>query len=45
MHPFWESELRLFLKKLIFMVQKRLASEKLSMFDGKYDAIKIKQFS
>jgi len=34
-----------FIEQLIFIVRKRLIYEKASIFDGKYDAIKIKQFA
>ena len=33
------------LEEPIFIVQRRLAYEKASIFDGKYDTIKIKQFA
>ena len=33
------------LEHSIFVVQKRLIYEKAYVFDGKYDAIKIKQFA
>ena len=36
---------QIFLEQPIFVVQKRLIYEKASIFDGKYDEIKIKQFT
>ena len=38
-------EFQISLEHSIFIVQKRLVCEKASIFDGKYDAIKIKQFA
>ena len=36
---------QIFVEQSIFVVQKCLIYEKASIFDGKYDAIKIKQFA
>ena len=36
---------QIFLGQSIFVVQKRLIHEKASIFDEKYDVIKIKQFA
>ena len=36
---------QIFVEQSIFVVQKRLIYEKASIFDGKYDEIKIKQFA
>ena len=36
---------QILLEHPIFVVQRRLIYEKASIFDGKYDAIKIKQFA
>jgi len=36
---------QIFKEQSIFIVRKRLIYEKASIFDGKYDAIKIKQFA
>ena len=36
---------QILLEQPIFVVQKRLIYEKASIFDGKYDEIKIKQFA
>ena len=36
---------QIFLEQSIFVVQKRLVYEKASIFDGKYDEIKIKRFA
>ena len=36
---------QIFLEQSIFVVQKRLTYEKASIFDEKYDKIKIKQFT
>jgi len=35
---------QIFLEQPIFIVQKRLVYKKASIFDGKYNEIKIKQF-
>jgi len=39
------SKFQIFLEQSIFVVQKRLVYEKASIFDEKYDVIKIKQFA
>ena len=36
---------QIFLEQSIFVVQKRLIYEKVSIFDREYDKIKIKQFA
>ena len=36
---------QILLEQPIFVVQKRLIYEKASIFDGKYDGIKIKRFA
>jgi len=36
---------QIFLEQSIFVVQKRLVYEKASIFDGKYDAVKIRPFT
>ena len=36
---------QIFVEQSIFVVQKRLIYEKTSIFDEKYDEIKIKQFT
>ena len=36
---------QIFIEQSIFNLQKRLLYEKASIFNGKYDAIKIKQFA
>ena len=39
------SKFEIFVEQSIFVVQKRLVYEKESIFDGKYDAIKIRRFA
>ena len=36
---------QIFVEQSIFVVQKRLVYKKAFIFDGKYDAIKIKRFA
>ena len=36
---------QIYIEQSIFIVQKRLIYEKASIFDGKYDAVKIKQIA